>query len=738
MDTEVILGVHTQHRQTGRSVVSGGIEYSLRAWSCTLHEGRPRSPNPTQLPYIKKVEFILHETFENPHRANKRYSTAPCLHNVVVTRAPFKVGEEGWGEFDLIIIVHFINCSETYKIVHDLNFHEGESYMKKYSFTIPDPTPGFLVLFNKHSSVSRKTIPPRATKARKGPPRDSAYAKQLASSRDYSHSDSYSSDRSGASDDDTGSEDERGASDSESDRRTTSSKTQSVSSTSSRHGQNRVQIIDSIHPSTSQKHIPRDVPVRTPKARSVQSSAKSEKTVTPLSAQHRRQKDSTQPFVQRSSSGIIRQKRLPPDSIKSSISAASNSSNTATARVPLIASRSPTLGAATAKPVSATRRLSNAGKTASREKSISPTNKLDRQPPLQASSGIKRRLSDALDNPNKGNGATRRRTMANSDTHTISSSPPQQIETARLEHNSTALKRSVLGGISGVKVPKKQGVKSVAPLAPANDGQGERDRRSVAEKRSAIANGNTHTSLLQKSLLRNDDEEQNTGLSSREAFVRERERQRHLEHMRESGQTTEPISAAATASIAGPRTAKTLPGAGKGSRNGSTAPSVTKNGRIIDTVSAADGEEDEPYGAIGDSGKRKALRRDLLDIPIPKQASKVGPAESGSSSSIGRSRRASSAEKKSARTAEDTLPTKSVKLMERIMERASFLNESELIAFLQLLHSLRVEQEPDNAVSITDEAVDRVENSGEYACNLSTLKPMAIDRLWTFIKETCV
>ncbi|KAJ2888236.1 hypothetical protein IWW38_004977, partial [Coemansia aciculifera] len=96
--SEVTLVVHTQHQHTGRHAHADGIQYSLRKWSCTLLEGRPKASNAQQLPYVKKVEFILHETFENPHR--------------VVSHPPYEVGEEGWGEFDLVIMVHFVNCPE--------------------------------------------------------------------------------------------------------------------------------------------------------------------------------------------------------------------------------------------------------------------------------------------------------------------------------------------------------------------------------------------------------------------------------------------------------------------------------------------------------------------------------------------------------------------------------------------------------------------------------------------------
>ncbi|KAJ2888997.1 hypothetical protein IWW38_004850, partial [Coemansia aciculifera] len=76
--------------------------------------------------------------------------------------------------------------------------------------------------------------------------------------------------------------------------------------------------------------------------------------------------------------------------------------------------------------------------------------------------------------------------------------------------------------------------------------------------------------------------------------------------------------------------------------------------------------------------------------------------------------------------------------MERIMARAGSLSDRHLVRFLELLHKLRVEQDPDRAQVITDEAVDQVENDGEYACNLSVLNPDAIDQLWAFVREVRV
>ena len=48
--------------------------------------------------WISKVVFRLHSTFPNPVRE--------------VTRSPFMVSESGWGEFEMVITIHFANESE--------------------------------------------------------------------------------------------------------------------------------------------------------------------------------------------------------------------------------------------------------------------------------------------------------------------------------------------------------------------------------------------------------------------------------------------------------------------------------------------------------------------------------------------------------------------------------------------------------------------------------------------------
>lgn len=48
--------------------------------------------------YVKKVHFKLHESYANPNR--------------VVTKPPFEVSETGWGEFEIVIKIYFLDPNE--------------------------------------------------------------------------------------------------------------------------------------------------------------------------------------------------------------------------------------------------------------------------------------------------------------------------------------------------------------------------------------------------------------------------------------------------------------------------------------------------------------------------------------------------------------------------------------------------------------------------------------------------
>ncbi|KAJ2448522.1 transcription factor TFIIF complex subunit Tfg3 [Coemansia sp. RSA 2336] len=686
-EAEVMLAVQTQHHQTGRSVVANGVEYSLRRWSCALVEGRPRSSNAAQLPYVKKVEFILHETFKNPHR--------------VVHHPPFKVEEEGWGEFDLVVIVHFINCQEPYRITHDLNFHVGEYYENKYPFIVPNPSAAFLALFNKHTTVSRKTIPARATKARKGPPRDSHYsASQRASNSPLDSLSSHSSDY-----------------DSDSQLSSLSYDSDEPSS--------------KLPPAASGRaaaQLKRN-PEKQPRIKRPGSSGTAGDN--PIALLNVRRPASDMPAPARP------RKLSAENALRGTGSLAGQKTVRANAHLAVQrnaagATRSPPRG----QPAQA--RMADR-KAARSSNSVSPPlSRIDRTAAAVGSTGIKRttaaaaaaadvqrrRAGDVLEAAAK-NGA-RRRTQGPA---RPASSPVDSQDPA------TAVKRPPAIGIMGVKVPKKRTIKTAGDEGPAAVAKRSRVTGVGAGRKGddqlSPTSTSTTSSMSPPSRARAAQPAAGAPVSSREAFVRERERQRYLDP-------------AVSSASKGTARAQKAPGAlgllGKSARNGVAA------GKL--RVTAAE-DPDDP--AAVEVPRRKTIKRDLPEFSIPKrnpgtagmavaaapEAASVPAEDEKPRAPAARIRRAPSAEKHVAASGLALSP-EVLRKMERISERASQLSERAMVGFLQLLHTLRVEQEPESAALITEEAVDQVETSGLYSCNLTMLAPEAIDRLWAFVREVRV
>ncbi|KAJ2410486.1 transcription factor TFIIF complex subunit Tfg3 [Coemansia sp. RSA 2526] len=768
-DAEVMLVVQTQHQQTGRSVVANGVEYSLRRWSCTLLEGRPRASNATQLPYIKKVEFILHETFKNPHR--------------VVHHPPFRVEEEGWGEFDLVSIIHFVNCPEPLRITHDLNFHVGEHYESKYPLIVPNPSAAFLTLFNKHTTVSRKTIPARATKARKGPPRDSHYSTSQRTSNGSAGSSSGFSD--------LDSDSQLSSSDDESDSHSFGNKRRSASSASAASsGRVRTQARprDEMRPNAASKHAGEKA--TRPKSATARAVAGDNPMSSPLSAADdhrshlpgqtsvvRQKKNAALQGVRRVAADMTapaKLRRSPNDEIiRNSAAAPAQTTARAAANglMPRGTAKSPIrTQAAAAQARMADRKLPAV--PARNSSSVSPpTNRLDRAV-APGSSGIRRpqpqdqqrrrRASDALEAAAKG-GARRRTAGPGEITHApTKTSPP--INPVRSE--VTAIKRPPVLGISGVKVPKKRTIKT------AIDDLGDTGRRIKGEKRDALGRDDTMAAPAKRprtagaGAMHRDDRRlssmspasmstsssisppppraralQNTAAtstaaSSRAAFVREREKQRYLDS---AGKPASAVSRTQKSPVA-------LGLLGKSARNNI----ATARARTV---------AEEPVEPVAEPPRRKTVKRDLSDISIPKIPHKSTPA-SGMAVAVDAAPALNGTEEVQTRAAavptrvkrtisagkshgglDDGMATglalspELLRKMERIMEKASSLNEHSMVGFLSLLHSLRVEQEPESAGAITEEAAELVESSGMYSCNLSMLAPEAIDRLWVFMRE---
>ena len=54
-----------------------------------------------------------------------------CDSDIAFKRPPFKIKENGWGEFDMLITLTAIDKGGEYAIPHDLNFQQ-EKYESKH------------------------------------------------------------------------------------------------------------------------------------------------------------------------------------------------------------------------------------------------------------------------------------------------------------------------------------------------------------------------------------------------------------------------------------------------------------------------------------------------------------------------------------------------------------------------------------------------------------------------------
>ncbi|NXX17923.1 YETS4 protein, partial [Podargus strigoides] len=66
--------------------------------------------------YVKKIQFKLHESYGNPLRGDSTEALSstltPLFPTAVVTKPPYEITETGWGEFEIIIKIFFIDPNE--------------------------------------------------------------------------------------------------------------------------------------------------------------------------------------------------------------------------------------------------------------------------------------------------------------------------------------------------------------------------------------------------------------------------------------------------------------------------------------------------------------------------------------------------------------------------------------------------------------------------------------------------
>ncbi|KAI8330467.1 yeats family-domain-containing protein [Chlamydoabsidia padenii] len=142
---------------------------TLRSWKVTLVAVDEDKEVPGKLQaMLDHVEYILHPTFLNPRRDIKE--------------EPYLLKEEGWGEFDLRIMLHFVDDFAPREIiVFDLNFKEPR-YSKTHLVTFSDVTPEVASYLESLKDIGKESSTHTNSK------------KKLPSSQAYDHGFDYTDD----------------------------------------------------------------------------------------------------------------------------------------------------------------------------------------------------------------------------------------------------------------------------------------------------------------------------------------------------------------------------------------------------------------------------------------------------------------------------------------------------------------------------------------------------------------
>ncbi|KAF9360470.1 hypothetical protein BGX34_007758, partial [Mortierella sp. NVP85] len=106
----------------------------MRKWKISICGVNAHGEEET-LPYVDHVEYILHQTFEPPVRK--------------VNEFPFQLQEQGWGEFDMKIMLHFVDKSvPPFVLDHDLHFQSTHYEVPQTITFKSDLKSSFLKLLN--------------------------------------------------------------------------------------------------------------------------------------------------------------------------------------------------------------------------------------------------------------------------------------------------------------------------------------------------------------------------------------------------------------------------------------------------------------------------------------------------------------------------------------------------------------------------------------------------------------
>ncbi|RMD45019.1 hypothetical protein DV735_g30, partial [Chaetothyriales sp. CBS 134920] len=105
---------------------SGVAGFPLRHWSIQIKLYHAETKQEVEADVFDKVTYILHESFGEKMRQE-------------FTKPPFRVAEDGWGEFELGIELHDA-AGKSHSLSHDLNF-QSSKYEVKHSMTFKNVKP---------------------------------------------------------------------------------------------------------------------------------------------------------------------------------------------------------------------------------------------------------------------------------------------------------------------------------------------------------------------------------------------------------------------------------------------------------------------------------------------------------------------------------------------------------------------------------------------------------------------
>ncbi|CAA22554.1 TFIID, TFIIF, Ino80, SWI/SNF, and NuA4 complex YEATS family subunit Tfg3 [Schizosaccharomyces pombe] len=112
----------------GEAAVLNDQSFPVREWSIKLVCLNPQGEE-TDASFVDRVTYKLHPTFQNPTRT--------------IRKPPFQIKEQGWGEFEMEIIIYYADKGGEHRFLHYLHFQQ-EHYHEDIELNINATRPGLL------------------------------------------------------------------------------------------------------------------------------------------------------------------------------------------------------------------------------------------------------------------------------------------------------------------------------------------------------------------------------------------------------------------------------------------------------------------------------------------------------------------------------------------------------------------------------------------------------------------